>query len=241
MKLHVISSSLGFSNSSWILDSGASDHMTPHRSKFSTYTPCLNDHKVLTAGGETLPVTGIGTVPISGLGFLQNVLHVPKLQPQLLSPRRYVKDTSAILTLNSDGCFVWDKSTNLRIGSIEERQGMLYVDDRSAARLDAWGEPDSHDAALSPLQKAHLFHSHLGHSSFELLKKKFPVFAKDGDLSNIVCEACQYAKHRCTSFNRHSEGRSSPFQLIYSDVWGLSLVASLNGARWLIIFVDDCT
>ena len=59
-----LGSSLGFSNYSWILDSGASNHMMPHRSKFSTYTPRLSDCKVLTAGGETLPVTGIGIVPI---------------------------------------------------------------------------------------------------------------------------------------------------------------------------------
>ena len=96
-----------------------------------------------------------------------------------------MKDTSAILTLSFDGCFVWDKATNRRIGSIEW-QGLLYMDDRSAARVGAWGEPDSRDAALSPFQQAHLFHSRLGHPSFEFLKKKFPVFAKDGDLSNIV-------------------------------------------------------
>lgn len=57
-------------------------------------------------------MTGIGTIPIHRLGVLNNVLRVPKLQAQLLSPQLYVKDSLTILTLSSDGCFVWDKKSN---------------------------------------------------------------------------------------------------------------------------------
>ena len=33
---------------SWILDSGATDHMSPHKSLFKSYESVTNDHKVFT-------------------------------------------------------------------------------------------------------------------------------------------------------------------------------------------------
>lgn len=61
--------------------------MTSHQSKFSAYLPYTGNQKVFTMRGETLLVTEIGTVLIYELGVLENVLHVPKLQTQILSPQ----------------------------------------------------------------------------------------------------------------------------------------------------------
>ena len=38
-------------NQYWILDSGATDHMTPLPTHFSTYSPCPSNRKISTAGG----------------------------------------------------------------------------------------------------------------------------------------------------------------------------------------------
>ena len=230
-----------FPNSSWLLDSGASNHMTPNRSKFVTYFPRNNLPKVFTASGEKLPVAGIGRVPIRGLGHLNNVLHVPQIQAQLFSPQRYVKDTLTILTLSSDGCFVWDKKSNRRIGSIEEREGLLHIENHLPAGMVAGELHQPSDTQLPVVEQVKLFHPRLGHPSFELLGKIFPVFLKNCDLSKLVCDACQYAKHRRTNFNHRSEQLHVPFGLIHSDVWGPSPIVSPKGAKWFIILVDDCT
>ena len=44
---------------SWILDSRATDHMTPTHDLFSSYIPCTMDRKVQTADDTLLSVTGI--------------------------------------------------------------------------------------------------------------------------------------------------------------------------------------
>ncbi|CAA7399485.1 unnamed protein product [Spirodela intermedia] len=55
-------------NGMWILDIGATDHMTPDQSKFITYTACALSEKVFTAGCGSLNVAEIGNLQIHNLG-----------------------------------------------------------------------------------------------------------------------------------------------------------------------------
>lgn len=71
----------------WILDTGATRHMSPHRKLFTSYTPTRRIIEV--GGGKTILATGIGTIT----GFmdgkhrlvLTGVYHVPELQFNLFS------------------------------------------------------------------------------------------------------------------------------------------------------------
>lgn len=42
----------------WIVDSGASDHMTDSHQHFTTYTPCASNLKVKIADGSLAPIAG---------------------------------------------------------------------------------------------------------------------------------------------------------------------------------------
>ncbi|RVW85209.1 hypothetical protein CK203_046576 [Vitis vinifera] len=51
---------LGMSlSSSWIIDSGATDHMTLSSEKFSTYIPCPSNKKITIADGSLATVAGL--------------------------------------------------------------------------------------------------------------------------------------------------------------------------------------
>jgi len=56
-----------------------------------------------------------------------------------------------------------------------------------------------------------------------------------------VCEPCQLGKSRRLPFSHSHVSSSSPFQLIYSYVWGPSPVSSINGSSYFVLFIDDCT
>ena len=58
-------------SASWILDSGATDHMSPNRSLFTTYELVIDGHRVLTANGGILQVAGKGTVNLKGIVFFK--------------------------------------------------------------------------------------------------------------------------------------------------------------------------
>ena len=80
-------------------------------------------------------------------------------------------------------------------------------------------------------------HRCLGHPSISLLKKLYPRFSS---LSSLNCESCQYAKlHRVHLSPRVNNRASSPFELVYSDVWGPCPIMSPTGFRYFVTFVDD--
>uniref|UniRef100_A0A2N9HDA0 Reverse transcriptase Ty1/copia-type domain-containing protein n=1 Tax=Fagus sylvatica TaxID=28930 RepID=A0A2N9HDA0_FAGSY len=68
----------------WILDSGATDHMTFDSNDFSHATPPRRSH-VANANGVTYPVTGAGTVTLSPSLSLSHTLLVPSLSNKLMS------------------------------------------------------------------------------------------------------------------------------------------------------------
>ena len=56
-----------------------------------------------------------------------------------------------------------------------------------------------------------------------------------------VCEACQLGKqHRLPFCNEHNQSQN-PLDVIHSDVWGTTQNVSIEGSRYFLTFVDDCT
>ena len=78
----------------WIVDSGASDHMTGESTLFSSYSPCAGNQKIKIADGSFSAVAGKGSVVLSPELSLENVLHVPKLSCNLMSVSKLAEDTN---------------------------------------------------------------------------------------------------------------------------------------------------
>ena len=73
------------SDDSWIIDSGASDHMTSARKNFFTYSPCSGHDKVRIADGSLSPIIGKGSVKCTPSITLPFALHIPHFSYNLLS------------------------------------------------------------------------------------------------------------------------------------------------------------
>lgn len=69
----------------WIIDSGATDHMTGCAKIFTSYVPSPGNHQVRIADGSFSVVAGIGNIKINSEITLKAVLHVPNLSYNLLS------------------------------------------------------------------------------------------------------------------------------------------------------------
>ena len=89
---HIATSSLATSLSSVVVaDSGATDHMWPDYSVFTSYKPLTSKHVTL-ADNNRAPVAGIGSVKILLDGHvigIRNILHVPSLRVPLYSLRAH--------------------------------------------------------------------------------------------------------------------------------------------------------
>ncbi|KAE8661030.1 Importin subunit beta-1 [Hibiscus syriacus] len=89
---------------SWILDSGASDHMTGNLSLFHTYAPCHNQSQIRIVDGSYSSIAGIGAVRLTKDFSLEEVLHVPNLSCNLLSKSGRMIGTAKV----DDGLYIWD-------------------------------------------------------------------------------------------------------------------------------------
>ena len=70
---------------SWIIDSGATDHMVNDSSSVSNFIPTSTKHDISIANGSFVPVQGTGKVSFFPRSPTSNALVVPSFPVQLLS------------------------------------------------------------------------------------------------------------------------------------------------------------
>jgi hypothetical protein len=96
------------SSAPWIIDSGASDHMTSSHNFFESYSPCSEIEKVRIADSSLSSIAGEGLIKISERIDLKYVLHVPKLACNLLSVSKLSKDSNCCVTFFESHCTFQD-------------------------------------------------------------------------------------------------------------------------------------
>ncbi|KAH6834928.1 hypothetical protein C2S53_007300 [Perilla frutescens var. hirtella] len=155
-------SSTGISSSEWILDSGASHHMSPTADSFTSLIPS-DSVSVVTADGTPMPLAGVGSI-VSSYVSLPRVYHIPKLVLNLISVGQLC-DSGCIVTFSSTDCRVQDLYSKRRIGT-GHRQGGLYIMDDLQVPDVAASSVDLSGFHLSPSSSDfYLWHSRLGHVS----------------------------------------------------------------------------
>jgi hypothetical protein len=92
-----------FANS-WVMDSGATNHMTHSPNGFTTYFQCPSSRKIATANGSLTTVAGVGDVKIGPSLILKNVLHVPRLSTNLVSIQKLTQDLRCNVVFHHSYC-----------------------------------------------------------------------------------------------------------------------------------------
>ena len=234
------SSPSGIPSSFWILDSGASNHMSPHRSSFISLLP-RSPIYVLSASASSMQVEGVGSVVTPKIS-LNNVFYIPDLALNLVSVSQLCKSGYWVF-FSYDLSLVFDSQLQKVIG-IGRRLGELYVVEELNLSGVAASSVDLSSFRLSHLSSDfYLWHSRLGHVSGSRLQ----FLASTGVLGSLHnhdisdCSGCKLAKFSALPFNISVSFSSAPFDIIYSDVWGPSPVSSKGGSSYYVSFIDDHT
>ncbi|KAL6311476.1 hypothetical protein AAG906_012064 [Vitis piasezkii] len=122
-------------HTTWIVDSGASDHMTRNLMVFHEYTPCHNNSSVRIADGTLSRVFGTGSVIISKDITLHSVFYVPKLDCNLLSISRLTQDLNCVTKFLPHMCEFQALNSGKRIGNAEVRAGLYLLRAEEIRRL----------------------------------------------------------------------------------------------------------
>ena len=95
-------------SSSWIIDSGASIHLTGKSTLFSTFNPSSIAYIITLADGSSKFITGTGTVhPTSSL-VLFDAHHIYGVPFNLLYVSRLIKSLNCTITFSPPSCMLQD-------------------------------------------------------------------------------------------------------------------------------------
>ncbi|KAJ8574782.1 hypothetical protein ON010_g4429 [Phytophthora cinnamomi] len=111
----------------WLIDSGATAHMTPHRDDLFEYADMSADMFVTIADGKKIRAAGMRSVGLTGIDGkrirMVEVLHIPGLDRQLLSVGK-LSERGMSVEFQRKSCVIWDKSTAIASG---KKIGKAYV------------------------------------------------------------------------------------------------------------------
>lgn len=245
-------------NNRWIIDSGASQHMTNDRNCFSDFETVSAEQTVEIGDGRSLNTCGVGTVnlilssPNSRISrcVLEKVLFVPDLSCNLFSVSKVTEKGKSVI-FNAEGCKIFDdKKTFLADGT---KIGKLYYLNCSVPLKNDRKNDDVALQSRIPGSVAgynnsdtlwHKRFCHLGYDNLLKLDRKnlvtgIEVTSNEKEFCPNCCDGKNH-KSPFPTFDRQDIKRE-PLELIHSDICGKISPSSIGGANYFLSFIDDAT
>jgi len=215
--------------------------MTFDKANFQNFVFFPVPIKVQVANGHTIEAFGYGKASIPVLDGanlllrLENVWHVPDITRNLFSTREATKRGSVVIFAN-DNCFISQAGTPQARAT--SRSGLYQLCVNGSARSQV-------GQAYTTVANLQTWHRHLGYASVKRLQQWAKGLAQgvgkvQGDLPPY--ETCIKRKMHRKSVGKTAMPRATKLlKRVYTDVCGPMHTASMSGAKYLLIFVDDCT
>ncbi|PKU78985.1 Retrovirus-related Pol polyprotein from transposon TNT 1-94 [Dendrobium catenatum] len=222
----------------WILDSGASSHLTSDNANLQQSVPYNGYDSISIANGSNMSIqnSGQGLLPLPESQrklYLKQIYHVPSLNHNLLSVSSLASDNNVSVCFTPNEFIIKSLQDNRVLLRGPKLHGLYHI--KTPIRCN--------NAVLTKSASTNsLWHARLGHPH----SKKLHLLSKiDPDINNVslnsVCVSCNVSKSHKHFFSLRSSLCNKPFQLVHSDVWGPAPTGSFNGFRYYVIFTDDFT
>lgn len=233
----------------WVVDSGASSHMTNCENLLSSVE---NIHsEIAVAKKNEVMVSCQKGIVESANCTLKNVLYVPSLSKNLLSVPTITKNGGDVLFT---GCKVEITKSGKKILEGYKNENGLYtiklfdIKNRFTVQQNA----QCTEGSLSvPDREMQLWHRRLGHISYSSLHKlmsisegiKIPNKELVGLEKNFdaTCEVCLMAKQMRSPFNSVRTRAKRPLEIIHTDVCGPIDPSTHDNKKYFVTFIDDYT
>ena len=224
----------------WLMDSGATSHITNDLSAIQSPVPYNGQDKVYIGDGQGIQIHHTGTTVLNTPAahfHLNNVLHVPAMKHNLLSAYQFLKDNHCKLTLDSDGSTIKDRISGKMLFWGPVHHGFYPFQGTPTASI-------SHSALVSTKAYLQIWHNKLGHSSSAIFKKTLhnsSLVYNDKKFTSFFCLDCAIGKNHKLPFTTSSSSAYVALELVHCDVWGHAPTSFVSGYRYYVLFVDDFT
>ena len=184
------------------------------------------------ANGSSLDVVSIGDVqiflPNGSVWLLEKVRHIPELRRNLISIGQLDDEGHAILFISGTR----KVTKGDRVLARGKKTGTLYIT----------SSPRDTIAVADTSTDTSLWHYRLGHMS----EKGMKMLLSKGKLLELksidfdMCESYILGKQKMVSFLKTSRTpKAEKLELVHTNLWGPSPVASFGSSRYYITFIDD--
>ncbi|KAJ9517966.1 hypothetical protein QJQ45_004352 [Haematococcus lacustris] len=213
----------------WVIDSGCSRHLTPHRELLHDYQPLHEPHHIIVANGGRIEAQGQGVVCFEGAGGamqLLDVLHVPEADGSLVSVGKATRAGGSV-HFTPFGCSINMPGAEHSIRGTQVEQDLFLLDSKPVPV--AGGFSLAARTCSDPL----VLHHRLGHPGYRQLARLLREGMVRGT-SQTSLEARQHAGLGVTA--------TRPLMLVHNDVCdvtGQYSAATPDGMRYFVSLLDE--
>ena len=220
----------------WLLDSGATHHITSDLNNLSMHQPYHGNDDVLIADGSTLSIshTGSSLIPTYTRDLsLQKILCVPNIDKNLISVYRLCNTNGVSVEFFPASFQVKDLST-----------GVPLLQSKTKNELYEWHVSLSQVTAMvtasNPKTSLLSWHSRLGHPSLSVLNtiiSQLSLPLSSTKQKHLSCSECLINKSHRLPFTHSTITSHRPLEYIFTDVWS-SPITSIDNYKYYIVLVD---
>jgi len=246
MLISSISQEPAVSSRAWVIDSGATHHVTHNRDLYLELRS-LDNTFVRLPNDCTVKIAGIGFIQLFDAISLHNVLYIPEFKFNLISVSVLTKSLKTKVSFTSDECFVQELTKELMIGR-GSQVGNLYVldfnENNHTVSLKGTASmcPDF-SLCSSVVVDSNTWHKRLGHPAYSKIDLLSDVLnLKDKKINkehSSVCHVCHLSKQKHLPFQSRQNMCNAAFDLVHIDTWGPFSVPTKDGFRYFLTIVDD--
>src|SRR5882762_1701312 len=230
----------------FILDSGATIHISPDASDFFDLKP-IPPRTIKGIGGSSISATGIGKIRLrvaKGLEItLDPALFVPEASVRLISVFILGSGPQKLIShFDGDGCWLTNKSgATVASGKISAMGKHLYTLNMGTPLVE-------HSFIATRVPDIETWHLRLGHVNYKSIVEMSDNGMVKGMHVNLSfappkCQPCILGKQTKTPVPKKREGArvKGALDIVYIDLTGPQPVQSASGFSYVMNLIDDAT
>lgn len=240
----ITSNNVAVKSPEWIIDSGASDHMTPNLHLLTSPVPTTTSSKINLPNGDTAMISHRGKIHLPNDLLLDNVLCIPYFKHNLLSVQKFSKENCCELKFYPSHCDIIHTISKNVLAKGYVRNGLYYLSTdclsfpvpNNSVNVGASANASNSQST----NNLDIWHHRLGHAPIPKIKliPHMPKFIKSYDKICITCPMARFTKLHFPVSESHD---LQSFDLIHLDIWGPYKECTRENFRYFLTLVDDHT
>ncbi|PKI79314.1 hypothetical protein CRG98_000259, partial [Punica granatum] len=162
----------------WIIDTGASKHMTSCENNLSNLRLIDDELSIYIPNGNSIRATSVGNVRLGDSFILQDVLFVLEFNCNLISVGQLSREMDCLVTFLPDLCLIQDRVSKRTVGLGELQRGVYYL---------RWVASSALACQALGVGSGDIWHKRLGHPSSGITIKEIDF--DSSFLKNKNCDA----------------------------------------------------